>query len=89
MIRKLFIYLIALSICVAILFGAGYLTYNEYLKREDAIKFDFNNLIHSKFFYYESSRTTETTPPEDGPPEDGPSEENPPAENPPADESQT
>ncbi len=63
MIRKLFIYLIALVLSALILFGAGYLTVREYLKNEDQIKTDFLELFNvDRLFYYEAENKVEETP---------------------------
>lgn len=63
MMRKLFIYLIALVLSALILFGAGYLTVKEYLRNEDQIKADFTQLLDfDRLFYYEVESNADEAP---------------------------
>jgi hypothetical protein len=65
-IRKTFIYLIALVLSILLLFGAGYLTLKEYLRNEDQIKADFLQLLDvNRFFYYEAEKEEEEIPSEE------------------------
>lgn len=87
MLRKIFMFLLAVVIWLAIIGAGGYLTYDWYIKNAAYINYDFALIGEAPFFNFNEnpvndetasteSATTESSSTEDAPAEDDPVEDN-------------